>query len=109
MRCKRYELCLTPPGPGATRARFSSVPAQNSPTSQTAGRRKGGVPPLISLLGEVAEGANGAPAEENEDPFSLVTSPGNLKLALARQSCSCSLKALNKCRFALPAPSRGRR
>src|SRR5450432_3315798 len=54
---------------------------------------------------------HGSPAAENSFVVSLLYSlgPGNLKLALARQSCSCRLTALNKCRYSLPAPFRVRR
>src|SRR6187551_1052574 len=44
---------------------------------------------------------HGAPAAETILPLSLVTSLGNLKLALARHSCSC--RPLNKCRYSLQA------
>ena len=49
--------------------------------TEGAGRRKGGVPPLSAVL----DRCYGAPAAENNDLSSLVTSPGNLKLALSRQ------------------------
>ena len=70
---ERYELCLTPPEPGATRARFSSVPAQNSPTSQTAGRRKGGCASfdLSYIRGLSRREQCGAPAAGNADLSSL--------------------------------------
>src|SRR5450432_423955 len=110
MRFKRYELCLTPPEPGATRARFSSVPAQKLPDQPNSGPEEGWGAPFELPSLEAREGANGASAAENVDLFSLVTSSGNLKLALARPEFSpqCWFKALNRCRCALPARFRAR-
>ena len=78
-----HEICLTPLEPGATRARFSSVPAQNLPDQPNSGPEEGWGAPFERPSARSV--LHGAPAAENIDLYSSSNEP---RKSQARSSSS---------------------
>src|SRR4051794_33498614 len=86
MAAWRYEICLTPLRPGATRARFSAVPARKLPDQPNSGPEEGwGAPFEVPKLWG-SRVLHGAPPAENVDLFSTNASPRKSQARQARQS-----------------------